>query len=655
MRATARAPSLAIGRVRWHASSQATAAIAVGSALLMNLLRRMPTCLLAVMAAACGSRSEPPPQFELARTSPELGAAAPLLLNDALTAYFTAPLLPVSVTADSFTVVDDRGHRVPGALRVGVDWVSFQPLPPVAPALDDGSFLPGAVYELRIAGSPRPDAVRALDGRRLAAPVVKSFRAAARDEAPPGLLAPLRPPANDLPFLLRPVDGIPQTPADAPRLTLAFTQPLLPASVVPGAFEVTLLDQPPFTTLVPRSVRIVPPRLSASAGEIPGTVVEIDLGAEPRRADGSGTRPLKPGDRLCVQLGRGAARLRDYRGGEALASPPVLWSVVAGAELACAEWPQADDQVDVADGLSPGFEVRAGSLQPCLRRECGDGRLGVLRPVRDLVLRPGEPFDRGDGVVVVSDGSRFAFHAIEVPAGVTVAIEPGPAGAVLQAVGSARIAGRLVVRGASPRTLVRRFHAQPVLELAEQAPVALVAAGPVVITGDVAAEPPPGHDATSLMLASASRIDLRELRGELPFHTILAVDEAMAGERPAVLGVRGQSVVVPAVFSYGLPPGASCSVEAVLSWREMPADRSAALLQILGADGRLAAFWQLAPADPLRQAQPDLTIGRVGRQQAIRSGEVVAFQPGDFVRIALRAQIAAGEPALAVQIRLVGR
>jgi hypothetical protein len=86
-----------------------------------------------------------------------------------------------------------------------------------------------------------------------------------------------------------------------------------------------------------------------------------------------------------------------------------------------------------------------------------------------------------------------------------------------------------------------------------------------------------------------------------------------------------------------------------------PADRSAALLQILGADGRLAAFWQLAPADPLRQAQPDLTIGRVGRQQAIRSGEVVAFQPGDFVRIALRAQIAAGEPALAVQIRLVGR
>jgi hypothetical protein len=32
----------------------------------------------------------------------------------------------------------------------------------------------------------------------------------------------------------------------------------------------------------------------------------------------------------------------------------VLWSVVAGAELACAEWPQADDQVDVADGLLEG-------------------------------------------------------------------------------------------------------------------------------------------------------------------------------------------------------------------------------------------------------------------------------------------------------------
>ena len=424
---------------------------------------------------------------------------------------------------------------------------------------------------------------------------------------------------------------------------------------MPAAFEVTLLDQPPFTTLAPRSVRVLPPRNPAPAGEVPGAVVEIDLGAEPRRADGSGARPLKPGDRLCVQLARGVARLRDYRGSEPIASPPVLWSVVAGAELACAEWPQPDDFVAAADGLSPAFEIRSGSLQPCVRRDCGDGRLGLLRPTRDLVLRPGEPFDRGDGVVVVSDGARFAFRAIDVPAGVTLHVEPGAQGAVLQVVGGVRIAGRILVRGATPRTLARRFHAQPALELAEQAPVAIVAAGPIAVAGEVGAEPPPGRDATSLLLASASRIDLRELRGELPFHTILAVDEAAAGERPCLLGVRGQSIVVPAVFSYGLPPGASCTVEAELPWRAMPADRAAAMLQVQGGDIRLAVAWQVAPADPLRQGQPDLTMGRVGRQQAGRNGDVVAFQPGDFVRVVLRAQVAAGETALAVQVRLVGR
>jgi hypothetical protein len=620
----------------------------------MPLTRRVLCCLLVAAVSACGPQAAPTPPFAVARISPE-PAAGPLLLNDALTVYFAAPVNPLSVTADSFTVVDDRGHRVPGTLRSGVDWVSFQPLPPVLPALDDGSFLPGASYELRIAGSPRPDAVRASDGRRLASPFVMPFRAAQRDEAPPGLAAPLRPPANDLPFLLRPVEGIPQVPADAPRLLLAFTQPLLPSSVGPSAFAVTLLDQPPFTALAARSVRIVPPRLPLANGETAGTTVEIDLGAEPRRADGSGVRLLQPGDRLCVQLVRGGTGVRDYRGAEPLLSPPVLWSVVAGAELACAEWPLPDDVLAAADRVEPGFEIRAGRLQPCLRRECGDGRLGVLRPARDVVLRPGEPFDRGDGVLVASDGPRFGFLAIDVPDGVTVQIEPGTAGAIVQAVGGIRVAGRIVVRALPRVVTARRFHAPPVLELADQVPVAFVAAGPVAIAGEVVAEPPPVGDATSVMFASASHIDLRGLRGELPFRTVLAVDEARAAERPAVLGVRGQSVVAPSVFSYGLPPDASCTIEAELPWRQMPADRSAALVQVSGADGRLAAWWQSAPADPLRATQPDLTNGRIGRRQACRSGDAIAFPPGDFVRVALRAQVAGGEPTLAVLVRLVAR
>lgn len=619
-----------------------------------HVRRSLP--LLAILGfAACRPSAERPAAFDVSRASPALPAAAPLLLNDALTVYFTAPVLPISVTADSFTVVDDRGQRVPGSLRVGADWVSFVPQAPVTTALDDGSFRPGAHYELRLAGMPRPDAVRSLDGRRLVRPIVLPFRAAARDEAPAGLPAPLRPLANDLPFVQRPMDGLLQLPADAPRLVLSYTQPLLPASVTADAFEITLLDQPPFPTLWPRSVRVLPSRRSGAAAEEPqGAMVEIDLGSAPRRADGAGERPLRPGDRICVQARRGRQSLRDYSGAELLAAPPLLWSVVAGTEATCAEWPARDDALEAGDGLAPSFELHEGFLRPCLRQECGDGRLGVLRPQRDLVLRPGQPFDRGDGAIVISDGVRFPFLAIEVPAGVTLRVEAGAGGAILQAVGSVKVAGRLVIAGQPLPAPTQRFHAYPVLDLAGQAPVGVVAAGPIAITGRIAAEPPADEGTVTGLFASATCIDLRGVQGELPFHTLLAVDAA-AGERSRLLGVRGQSLVLPVAFTYGLPAGATVAVEAVLPWRALPLDRSAGALRVLGEDGRIQLAWQTAPADPLRRGQPDVSIGRVGRLQAAGPDDLVPFAPGDFLRLRLAAQVASGDPMLAVQVRLAAR
>lgn len=620
------------------------------------IANRLSGPLLAVLAA-CGHGNREPAPFGLARTSPPAATAtsAPLLLNDAITAYFTAPVLPVSVTPDSVTVVDDRGLRVPGELRVGADWITFTPTPPVTATLDDGSFQPGSRYELRIAGMPRPDAVRAVDGRRLNAPVALPFRVAGRDEAPPGLPAPLRPPASELPFVLRAPEGLLQLPADAPRLRLEFTQPVLPASVTAAAFEVTLLDRPPFEALRPRSVRVVPPRRDARrSDELDGAAIEIDLGAAPVRAGGE-TRPLRPGDRICVQLRAGADGLRDFRGAPPLAAPPLLWSVVAGDQVPYAEWPAPGDAIAAADGLAPTFELHAGGLRPRVRTECGDGRLGVFRPQRDVVLRPGEPFDRGDGAIVVSDGARFPFLAIDIPDGVTVRVDANRQPVQLLAVGAVRIAGALAADAVPDRAPERRFQTMPVLELAAAVPVTLVAGGGIVLSGRLLAEPKPVAGQSTWALASSGPIDLRAMQGELPFQTILAVDAAIDDGRTSVLGVRGQSLVFPVLFSYGVPAGASVRIEAVLPWRQMPADRTLGALRGLDADGRVSLHWQTAPADPVRRGLPDTSPGRVRRLEPAREGDPVAFAVGEFVRCTLTVQVAAGDLPLAVQPRIVGR
>lgn len=624
----------------------------------MALHLRLCCGVIASLAAACDRGGREPAPFRLDRTSPPSAdqTATPLLLNDAITAYFSAPVLPVSVTPDSVTVVDDRGHRVPGELRVGADWITFMPLPPVTAALDDGSFRPGGAYELRVAGMPRPDAIRSLDGRRLAAPAALPFRVAGREDAPPGLPAPLRPPTSELPFVLRAPEGLLQLPADAPRLRLEFTQPVLPSSVTVDAFEITLLDQPPFEALAPRSVRIVPPRRSGRrSDELDGAAVEIDLGSTPSRAGGE-ARPLRAGDRICLQLRPGAASLRDYRGAVPLAAPPLLWSVVAGDQIAYAEWPSAGDVVAASDGVSPTFEAHAGGLRPRLRVECGDGRLGVLRPQRDLVLRPGEPFDRGDGAIVVSDGPRFPFLAIDIPAGVTVRVDASMAPVQLLTVGSVRVAGALVALAAPGRAPARRFQTASALDLAATAPAALVAGGGIELAGRLLAEPPPSIGESSWTLASAGPIDLRSLQGELPFQTVLAVDASLDDGRTSVLGVRGQSLVFPALFTYGLPPGASVRVEAVLPWRPMPGDRTVGILRSGDAEGgRVGIQWQSAPADPVRRGRPDTSPGRVGRLEAAREGDSLPFAPGDFVRCLLTVQVAAGDAVAFAQPRIVGR
>jgi hypothetical protein len=587
-----------------------------------------------LLAAAC--HRAPPPEFGIASTSPELRGTPPVvMLNEPLTVYFTAPVAGLSVTPDTVQVLDSRGERVPGTLQNGSHWVSFVPQPPLTPELRDGSFLPGERYELRIAGLPRVDAVKALDGRRLVHGASLPFRVAALDEAPPGLPAPLRPQAAGVPLWLHASDAPGTVPADAPILYLRFSAPLLPGSVTAAAFDVRSLND--LAALLPRRVRAI----TLPGDALPGCSVAIELGAQPTRAGGGHVR-LRPGDWLSMELRPGPLGLLDYRGEPlALPAPPQFWSVVAGgaAELYSLPGDQGEPTPSVAD--LAGFERIGGGLRPRVRVEAGDGRLGSFHPKVDTVLRPGVAFDRGDGTLVQSDGASFAFTSVQIPAGVVVTLDASTGPVQVLCTGAMHVQGRVVLRGGAAPVDDRQLAPAPAAGFLALGASTLLAAGDLQISGEVHAEVPVRDGATPLVVASAAQI---RLAGELPYRTLLVVEAgARDGGQARVVGPRGQTLLRSAWFRYGAAPGASLAAESYGEWVQIPDGCSVAAVQLEGAAEGLEVAWQAAPADPVLRERPDPAAERRSRWEPVHDGMRLPVQAGTFVRLRLRATAVGGQ------------
>ncbi|MBL8729980.1 MAG: Ig-like domain-containing protein [Planctomycetes bacterium] len=618
----------------------------------MRAARRLLLLTLTAAAAAACWRSPPRSRpFEVVRTSPALGSAdAPLLLNDSITVYFSDPVQPLSVTEDSVTLVDDAGRRVPGALRVGANWVTFEPEPPLAADLGDGSFRPGATYRLLVAGSPRSDALRATDGRLLATPSTWQVRIAAEHQRPPGLVSLLRPLAVEMPFLLRPPDLPQRLPVDAPRLLLHFTLPLLPTAVTPEAVTIRLLRN--LAVLQPRGLRVVTSRLD----QFPGCTLEIDLGSQPLLAKG-GTVALRDGDYLSVELNQGPGVLTDYAGSPVLpgmsqSGMALWWNVVEGSSLCLAEWPGAETSYVGEDPLQPAFEVRGGLIRPRVRVEAGDGSLGVFRPQRDTRLCPGEVFDRGDGQLVRSRGADFPFLAIDIAAGVTVTVDASKGPVHLLACGSVRIDGVVELIDDPVPLRVRRFETQA-RELLAEATIALLTAGDLHLTGVVRSQSRTPTEASPLSVLCAGQM---HLSGELPFHTLLAIESPPAGNA-AILGARGQAIVAPpVVFTYGVAEGADFWVRGSTPWRQLPSDRDGGTVQLVDVKPGLAVAWQSAPMDPVATGEPDRRVARHSQPQPVLDRDAIVTGAGAFVRLGLAAHMQHGTAIpTARELRLIDR
>ncbi|MBL8725357.1 MAG: Ig-like domain-containing protein [Planctomycetes bacterium] len=598
-------------------------------------MSRLPAALLvsALVLSACSPDAEQPEPFRVVRVAPEDAAAAVLALNDSITVCFSADLAPTSVTEESCAVLDEAGLRVSGGLRVRGRHLTFSPRVPLAPDLSDGSFLPGHRYQMVLAGLPRPDGIRAVDGRRLSCGVVLDFTTAA-----PGhpQHAVLRSPLPGMPFL--PVDpaGPQQLAVDRPLLQVRFTAPVAPWSVQTGAVQIRRYGNP-VEVLMPRGVRLV----RAARDELEGALLEVDLGGVLMDISGRRVRPLQVGDLLSLSLSQGTAALRDYGGVPVLPAGEPCWHVIPGAAVARMQWPGIPDAGLAGAATQPGFEVYAGAVMPRARLETGTGRHGSFVPQVDTSIASMQPFDRGDRVEVRSDEGRFEFLGIEIPAGVVVTVDATRGPVRLLAVGGVRIAGTLrILARALPLRLLR--PGAPVEAALEMAPVAIAASGSIEIAGRIEVVDGVAPDATALCLASASGVDLS---GPIPFHTLLAVAEAEdVPAVPAIRGARGQALVVAVSFQRGVPAGASWTAVAESPWLQVPMDLGSSRLHLVDAAPGCSVGWQTAPADPLRPSIPDLTKGRQSGIRIGLDGDALPFVPGEWVRFTLSAAVVSGSP-----------
>lgn len=621
----------------------------------MRCIPPKPLLSLLLLAAlgSCWDQGAGAEPLTIDRTSPPLGdPSQPVLLNDALTVYFSEPLQPLSVTSDSVSLLDEDGHHVPGELQVGSNWVAFVPEPPLAKDLTDGSFRPGGRYSLQLSGGPRVDRIRSEQDRWLDSVVSYDVFVAERNQVPNGLPAILRPPASDLPFMLRLSEApLKKVAADAPRLQLHFTLPVLPSSVSRDSLRIQLHDPP--EVLVPRSVRVV----ASPLDNYPGSTIEIDLGAIPEREDGT-SRALRKDDWIHVTV-RANGGLVDYAGNPPLpTTAPQFWSVVAGRSVPICEWP-AHGPVDQSagdrgagkdDDLHAGFEMHGSTMRPRVRVEAGNGSLGAFRPTGDMTLRAGQTFDPGDGRVVASTGSTFAFTSLHIPAGVTISIDAQDGPVQVLATGGMRIDGKLRLLG-PPTLLPPGRYTQPVRELVTASRISLVAAGDIHVAGVIETDAIVAESQTPLLLATASTL---RLQGTLPFQTILVAEARDGDTASRIVGARGQSRPYLASFTEGPAPGSDFTVEGVLPWRQLPQHLDSGLLKFAERTGDLTISWQATPADAIRGDYPDLTAGRIGRWRVARDETVVVAGIGGFVRIRLRCRVRDERPFASLrELRLV--
>ncbi len=594
-------------------------------------------------AAACGAGTTPVSvPFQVTRVQPPTGLPAeggeePLFLNQEITVRFNRAIEPLSVTEDTVRVTDSAGHRVKGQLRSLSHSVTFVPVAPLRHTLDDGSFKPGEPYALEVVGFPRANAVRSADGEVLDRTVTRRFRAVDVDAAPSPLL---HSPTSPFGFALD--ERTLRRAGDSRVVQLYFHEQPNPTTVTERAFALRVpSDTKPFA---PAAVKLL--SLPPSYSGLPGWMIELELDRD-------------PGDYLCVMLVNDpAVMLRDNTG-----APPRRVKQTADGALQIVDLvgellyvpsypgtsvPLLREDFTTGPGFRPAragvlsFEIHDGRAVPRVRKAAGTGRLGVFRPQRWTELIPGQPFDRGDGTLVVSDGGVFDFADVVIPEGVTVRLRgAGDAPVRIRSTGAIVVEGELVL-DSTPWTRFGSVVPQLEGDLIDSSQSLIVAADDIVVRGSITRRGAPTRDASPVTLLCGGEVSLSG--GKMPSGSVIAIERGrFLGEAQGDVHI----VALAAPMARELPVGVTLRAEAFTDWYPLPHTRHGGIeIKPSQIEGDLRLKVQLAPPDSINPMRPS----REGLQAElpVPLSAPISVPPGGFVRFRLEADVDAARPLPAV-------
>src|SRR5262245_11992270 len=360
------------------------------------ILLALPAVLAACGRTEAGGREA----FRLVAFGEADGPA--VLLNEKLHFVFSAPVDPSSVTSRSISIRSEGGAPAQGRFEVGRDRVAFHPDRALARTLDDSGYRPATAYRVEVAGFPRPDGVRARDGRILERTVSASFRTVDPAKG-------IQPFLDDSPFQ-GPFPGLPDASSLQVRIgdpiSIVFTEPLRPDTVTEEAFRLREFRRGTELEDVPIEVRL--PR----QGE--GSVVEIV------------PRDPKPPPTSYVLVIRD--RIQDYGGNRV----PPLSALVEFLPTSPEETPEVfseefstERNLDLEDPGEDGWAAWGnGTVSVQVPDLAGDGRLGAWSPAGAVRWKAGEtariPVEGGEKEAAIGD---LPFSEVDVGPEADVRIE----------------------------------------------------------------------------------------------------------------------------------------------------------------------------------------------------------------------------------------
>ena len=589
--------------------------------------RRAPTvrrpCLAACTALLLfvGCDDEPG-WLRVERIDPAAGpdGIAPIAINQELVVHFSEPIDPTSVTRESVRVRDESGQPVRGELIAGARSIRFRPEPPLAAALDDGSFRAGGRYRLELSGMPTSFAVCSRRGRPLETGIACLFRVP-EDPAELGLPTPFLPVDSGeqptrLDLAARPSLRM---AADTGLLELRFTAPVLPSSVRPSAFHFArLVDAPKPETVVPTQCTV---RSITSATGFAGTVVELQF-ADAVDLD---TRLY------LVAFEAGDGGLVDYRGRKVEALPePMLVKIDPGARVRLLDVELAELELFDDPAAVLGFEVRGRRIVAGGFVEAGSGVDGPLSVTTAATIAPGAQLARADGSTSIVGPGGLELTALEVAPGAELRLAADPAATlVVRVVGDIRIAGRVILAGGG-RNLSWRSGDRPAFEsLLRAAGIALVAGGDVQVAAGAEIVVEGGSAGRNPMVVVVAG----DLRSDAPLPPGCAF-ALQHGRR--VHGIAEKALWLDATLTPGLPEGGQSLARSWTQWLPLPAGEDQAFdVSLHDPRGGIEASVQIARPHAFVEQRPIVDEAFLPAPVPLPLREPLVAPPGAYFRVLL--------------------